>query len=102
MPKKRRAFFPTETPTTIVEHNPVESLTLNRIRDSLTAWCRAWRLGWVARKRLVEDAAWQINYTRNHNAAAKTSHPKTKLRKLRKNGIDVEKTRTCIESDFVQ
>ena len=100
MPKKRRAFFPTETPTTIVEHNPVESLTLNRIRDSLTAWCPAWRLGWVARKRLLEDAAWQINYTRNHNAAAKISHRKTTLKKLRKQDIDVTRIRTCIGSDF--
>jgi len=57
-------------------------------------------LGRVARKYLLEDAAWQISYTRNHNAAAKSGHRKTTLKKLRKRGIEVEQIRTCIGSDF--
>jgi hypothetical protein len=57
-------------------------------------------LGRVGRKHLLEDAAWQISYTRNHNAAAKTSHRKTKLEKLRKRGIEVAQIRTCIGSNF--
>jgi hypothetical protein len=57
-------------------------------------------LGRVARKRLLEHAAWQISYTRNHNAAAKTGHRKTTLKKLRKRGIDVARIRTCVGSNF--
>ena len=79
---------------------PVESLTLNQIRDALSAWFRAWPLGRVARNRLLEAAAWQISYTRNHNAAAKASHRKTSLKKLGARGINIETIRTCVGSDF--
>jgi len=48
----------------------------------------------------LEHAAWQISYTRNRNAAAKASHRKTTLKKLRKRGIEVASIRTCVGSDF--
>jgi len=54
----------------------------------------------VGRKRLLEHAAWLISYTRNHNAAAKTGHRKTTLKKLRKRGIKVTQIRSCIGSNF--
>ncbi len=94
------AFFPYRDPDDDRPTYPVESLTLNQIRDALAAWLRAWPLGRVARKRLLEDAAWQISYTRNHNAAAKASHRKTTLKKLRERGIEVTQIRTCIGSNF--
>ena len=100
MPKKRRAFFPYRDMDDNRPTYPVESLTHNQIRDALAAWCRAWPLGRIGRNRLLEDAAWQISYTRNHNAAAKVSHRKTTLKKLRKQDIDVTRIRTCIGSDF--
>ncbi len=100
MPKKRRAFFPYRDTDDDRPTYPVESLTLNQIRDALAAWCRAWPLGRVARKYLLEDAAWHISYTRNHNATAKVSHRKTTHQKLRKHGIEVEHIRTCMGSNF--
>ena len=99
-PKKKRAFFPYRDPDDNRPTYPIESLTHNQIRDALAAWCRAWPLGWVGRKRLLEHAAWNISYTRNHNAAAKTSHRKKTLKKLREHGIDVAHIRTCVGSDF--
>jgi hypothetical protein len=57
-------------------------------------------LGRVARKRILEKAAWQISYTRHHNAAAKTSHRKATLQRLRDRDIDVGKIRTCVGSNF--
>jgi hypothetical protein len=57
-------------------------------------------LGRVGRKRLLKQAAWQISYTRNHNAAAKTGHRKTTLKNLRKRGIEVTQIRTCTGSNF--
>ncbi len=99
-PKKKRAFFPYRDAADKRPTYPVDSLTHNQIRDALAAWCRAWPLGRVGRKRLLEDTAWQISYTRNHNAAAKASHRKTTLKKLRKRSIEVEQIRTCIGSDF--
>ncbi|MCH7884147.1 MAG: hypothetical protein IIC01_02765, partial [Planctomycetes bacterium] len=98
--KKKRAFFPYRDPDDDRLTYPIESLTHNQIRDALAAWCRAWPLGRVGRKRLLEHAAWQISYTRNHNATAKAGHRKTTLKKPRKRGIDVDRIRTCIGSDF--
>ena len=98
--KKRRAFFPYRDTDDHRPTYPVESLTLNQIRDALAAWCRAWPLGRVGRNRLLEHAAWQISCTRNHNAAAKVGHRKTTLEKLRKRGIDMAQIRTCVGSDF--
>ena len=54
----------------------------------------------VGRQCLLEQAAWQISYTRNHNAAAKAAHRKTTLEKLRTQGIDLARIRSCIGSDF--
>jgi hypothetical protein len=71
-----------------------------QIRDALATWCRAWPLGRVARKRLLEHAAWEISYTRNHNAAAKASHRKKTIRELRKRGLKISKIRTCVGSNF--
>ena len=97
---KRRAFFPYRADNDNRPTYPVESLTHNQIRDALAAWCRAWPLGRVGRERLLDQAAWCISYTRSRNAAARISHRKTTVKKLRKRGIDVEKIRTCIGSDF--
>ncbi len=79
---------------------PVESPTLSRIRDALAAWCPAWRLGRVGRGRLLQHAAWQISYTRNRNAAGTAGHRKTTLEKLRKQGLDMARIRTCAGSDL--
>ena len=100
MRKKKRAFFPYRDPDDDRPTYPVESLTHNQIRDALAAWCRAWPLGRVGRKRLLEHAAWVISYTRNHNAAAKAGHRKTTLAKLRNQGFDVARVRTCLGSNF--
>ncbi len=99
-PKKTRAFFPYRDPDDNRPPYPVESLTHNQIRHALAAWCRAWPLGRVGRQRLLEHAAWNISYTRNHNAAAKAGHRKTTLKKLRERGIDVAHIRACVGSDF--
>ncbi len=100
MPKKKRAFFPYRSTDDNRPTYPVESLALNQIRAALAAWCRVWPFGRVGRQRLLEHAAWQISYTRNHNATAKAGHRKTTLKKLQKKGIDLTRIRTCGGSDF--
>ena len=80
----------------------MDSLTLCQVRDALAAWLDALPLGKKAQGIILTHAAWTISYVRNHNAQAKASHQKTATRKLARLGIDVEKIRTCLGSNFAQ
>ncbi len=80
----------------------MESLTLCQVRDALAAWLDALPLGKKAQDTMLTHAAWTISYVRNHNARAKASHQKTTTRDLARRGIDVEKIRTCLGSNFAQ
>jgi len=48
----------------------------------------------------LENAAWQISFIRNHNAAAKVSHRKKTIKELRKRGFTISRMRTCVGSNF--
>ena len=80
----------------------MDSLTLCQVRDALSAWLDALPLGKTAQNKILTHAAWTISHIRNHNARAKASHHRTTTRDLAKRGIDVEKIRTCLESNFAQ
>ncbi len=90
-------FFPgTEEPPPY----PPESLTVDQIRYALSQWFLSLRYGRRARRILLEDAAARIAYHRRHNTEAKLSHTRTKRKTLSKSGINVDRIRSCLESNF--
>jgi len=49
---------------------------------------------------LLEDAAALIAYHRRRNTEAKLSHTRTMRKTLLQSGIDVDRIRSCSESNF--
>ncbi len=96
-PSVRTIFFPgTEEPPPY----PPESLTVDQVRYALSQWFLSFRYGRHARRILLEDAAARIAYHRRHNTEAKLSHTRTMRQTLLKSGIDVDRIRSCLESNF--
>ena len=79
---------------------PPESLTVDQVRYALSQWFLSLRYGRRARRILLEDAAAWIAYHRRHNTEAKLSHTRTMRKTLSKSGIDVDRIRSCLESNF--
>ena len=96
----RLAFFPYREPGDDRPTYPVESLTVNQIREAVSAWFEAAVLPRSARKKVLEKAAMRISYTRHHNTQAKFGHRKKTLRELHRKGLALSRMRTCIGSDF--
>ncbi len=92
----------TTFPPGIEKHPPYppESLTVDQVRYALSQWLLGRRLGRHARRILLEDAAALIAYHRRRNTEAKLSHTKTTRETLSKSGIDVDRIRSCLESNF--
>ncbi len=80
--------------------HPPESLTVDQIRYALSQWFLSLRYGRHARRILLQDAAALIAYHRRHNTEAKLSHTRTMRKTLLKSGIDVDRIRSCLESNF--
>ena len=79
---------------------PPESLTVDQVRYALLQWFLSLRYGRHAARILLEDAAALIAYHRRRNTEAKLSHTRTRRKTLLKSGIDVERIRSCLESNF--
>ncbi len=79
---------------------PPESLTVDQVRYALSQWFLARRYGRHARRLLLQDAAALIAYHRRHNTEAKLSHTRTMRKTLLKSGIDIDRIRSCLESNF--
>ncbi len=79
---------------------PPESLTVDQVRYALSQWFLSLRYGRHARSILLEDAAALIAYQRRHNTEAKLSHARKRKETLLKSGIDVDRIRSCLESNF--
>ena len=73
---------------------------MDQIRYGLSQWLLARRLGRRAGRIILHDAALVIGYHRRHNTVAKISHTKTKRRELSKTGIDLDRIRSCLDSNF--
>ena len=96
-PSARTIFFPgTEEPLPY----PPESLTVDQVRYALSQWFLSLRYGRRARRMLLEDAAARIAYHRRHNTEAKLSHTRSTIQELSRHGIDHERTRSCLDSNF--
>ncbi len=95
-----RVLFPPGAPDNPAPAYPPESLTVDQIRYGLSQWLLARRLGRRAGCIILHDAAAVIGYHRHHNAAAKASHTKTTRRELSKTGIDLDRIRSCLDSNF--
>lgn len=95
-----RVFSPPGAPDHPKPAYPPESLTVDQIRYGLSQWLLARRLGRHAGRIILHDAAAVIGYHRRHNTAAKISHTKTKRRELSKTGIDLDRIRSCLDSNF--
>ncbi len=77
-----------------------ESLTADQVRYALSQWFLSLRYGRHAARILLEAAAALIAYHRRHNTEAKLGHTRKKKATLLKSGIDVERIRSCLESNF--
>ncbi len=77
-----------------------ESLTVDQVRYALSQWFLSLRYGRHARRILLEDAAALIAYHRRHNTEAKLSHTRTTRKTLLESGIDLDRIRSCLESNF--
>jgi hypothetical protein len=49
---------------------------------------------------ILEDAAALIAYPRRHNTEAKLSHTRTTIQELSRRGIDLERPRSCLDSNL--
>jgi hypothetical protein len=49
---------------------------------------------------IFEDSAALIAYHRRHNTEAKLSRTRTTIQELSRRGIDLERTRSCLDGDF--
>ena len=67
---------------------------------ALSQWFLARRYGRHARRMILEDAAVLIAYHRRHNTEAKLSHTQTMRKTLLQSGIDVDRIRSCLVSNF--
>ena len=79
---------------------PPESLTVDQIRYALSQWFQAGRFGRSAKRIVLQDAAVLIRYHRHRNTLARTSHARTRRKELLKLGINVDRIRSCLESNF--
>ena len=79
---------------------PPESLTVDQIRYALSQWFQAGRFGRSAKRIVLQDAAVLIRYHRHHDTLARASHTKTKRKGLLKLGINVDRIRSCLDSNF--
>ncbi len=93
-----RTIFPPGTEESLPQ--VPESLTVDQVRYALSQWFLSLRYGRCAGRILLEDAAARIAYHRRHNTEAKLSHTRTMRKTLLKSGIDVERIRSCLESNF--
>ena len=92
-----RPIFP---PGTKDPPYPPESLTADQIRYALSQWFLARRYGRHTHRMILEDAAAWIAYHRRHNTEAKLGHTRTTIKVLSRRGIDLDRTRSCLESNF--
>ena len=79
---------------------PPASLTVDQVRYGLSQWLLSLRYGRRVRRLILEDAAARIAYHRRHNTEAKVCHTRTMRRKLGSSGIDIDRIRSCLESNF--
>ena len=93
-----RTIFPPGTEE--LPRYPPESLTVDQVRYALSQWFLGLRYGRRARRMLLEDAAAWIAYHRRHNTEAKLGHTRTMRKTLLQSGIDVDRIRSCLESNF--
>ena len=92
-----RTIFP---PAAEAPPQAPESLTVDQVRYALSQWFLSLRYGRHARRILLEDAAALIAYHRRHNTEAKLGHTRTMRKTLLRSGIDVDRIRSCLESNF--
>lgn len=96
----RRVIFPPTDQKPANEKPPPASLTVDQIRYALSQWFLSLRYGRRAGRMLLDDAAALIAYHRRHNNDAKLGHTRSKQRTLLQSGIDIERIRSCLESNF--
>ena len=97
LPSGRPLFPPGAQPS---PPYPPESLTVDQVRYALSQWFLARRHGRHARRMILDDAAALLAYHRRHNTEAKLGHTRTTIKKLSRRGIDLDQTRSCLESNF--
>jgi len=77
----------------------IGTLTVEQIRRAMIAWMDAADLPPAVRRKRHQREADIIRYYRRRNEQARKSHTKTRLKRLRALGIDVDELESCIPHD---
>jgi len=73
-----------------------DRLTVEQIRSAINAWLEAADLPAATRRKRFQAELSKQQYYQDRNKQARTSHTKTRIRRLTSMGIDVGKIKSCI------
>jgi len=77
----------------------IGTLTVERVRRAVNAWIATADMPPAVRRKRHQREADIIRYYRRRNEQARKSHTKTRLKRLRALGIDVDELESCIPGD---
>ncbi len=73
----------------------LDRLTVEQVRSAMHAWLEAADLPSAARRERLKAELEKHHYYQHRNKQARTSHAKTRIRRLTAMGIDVDKIKSC-------
>jgi len=73
-----------------------DRLTIEQIRSAMNVWLSTADLPPAARQARYQQELERQQYHQRRNAQARQSHTKTKLHRLREQGIDVQRIKSCV------
>jgi len=79
--------------------NTADRLTIEQVRSAINTWLATADLPPAVRQQRYEKEIETQRYYQGRNAQASKSHTKTRIEKLTSLGIDVDKIKSCIETD---
>jgi SRSO17 transposase len=74
-----------------------DRLTVEQVRSTVNTWLSAADLKPAARQARYEDELNKQSYYQRRSKQARTSHTKTRIKRLRAMGIDVDRIKSCID-----
>ena len=77
----------------------LDRITVEQVRSAMNAWLEAADLPAAARRKRFQTELEKHRYYQRRNKQARTSHTRTRIRRLRALGIDVAKIKSCILDD---
>jgi SRSO17 transposase len=78
----------------------LDRITVEQVRSAMNVWLEAVELPAAARRKRFQAELAKHQYYQQRNKQARTSHTKTRIRRLRDMGIDVDKIKSCIPHEL--